>query len=162
MRDESGKQISESIPINQAFMDRTRLHRERRPTCRRRPSARGPSVRTPFGPVWLRTVDDGGGRASRRGTCFKPPLSSSISSAWRPTIRSRAAILASYSCSRSASCTLSSSAPASNLPTQIRINCRKTSCRFDSPFNRKCGRRCWAIRRPNAPKAMMPRIGRNA
>ena len=32
-----------------------------------------------------------------RGACFKAPFSSSISSAWRPTIRSRAAILASYS-----------------------------------------------------------------
>ena len=33
---------------------------------------------------------------------------------------------------RSAACTSSSRAPASNLPTQIRINCREISCRFDS------------------------------
>ena len=51
----------------------------------------------------------------------------------RPTIRSRAAILASYSCIRSAACTSSFSAPASNLPTQIRINYREMSCRRDSP-----------------------------
>ena len=60
-----------------------------------------------------------------RGACFKAPFSNSISSACRPTIRSRAAILASYSCSRSAACTSSSRAPASNLPTQIRISCRE-------------------------------------
>jgi hypothetical protein len=51
----------------------------------------------------------------------------------RPTIRSSAAILASYSCSRSATCTLSSRAPASYLPTQTRISCRDISCRFDNP-----------------------------
>jgi hypothetical protein len=68
-----------------------------------------------------------------RGACFKAPFSSSISSACRPTIRSRAAILASYSCSRSAACTSSSRAPASNLPTQIRISCREMSCRLDNP-----------------------------
>src|SRR5580658_8883882 len=67
-----------------------------------------------------------------RGACFKAPFSSSISSACRPTIRSRAAILASYSWIRSAACTSSSNAPASNLPTQIRISCREMSCRLDS------------------------------
>jgi hypothetical protein len=69
-----------------------------------------------------------------RGACFKAPFSNSISSACRPTIRSSAAILASYSCSRSAACTSPSSAPASNLPTQIRISCREMSCR--------CARAC--------------------
>ena len=67
-----------------------------------------------------------------RGACFKAPFSSSISSAWRPTIRSSAAILASYSWSRSAVCTSSSSALASNLPTQMRISCREMSCRCDN------------------------------
>src|SRR5579864_3751978 len=67
-----------------------------------------------------------------RGACFKAPFNSSISSACRPTIRSRAAIFASYSWIRSAACTSSSRAPASNLPTQIRINCREMSCRFES------------------------------
>src|SRR5215213_5471750 len=57
-----------------------------------------------------------------RDACFKAPFSISISSACRPTIRSRAAILASYSWSRSAAWTSSSSAPASHLPTQIRIS----------------------------------------
>jgi hypothetical protein len=45
---------------------------------------------------------------------------------------SRAAILASYSWIRSAACTSSSNAPASNLPTQIRISWRETSWRFAS------------------------------
>src|SRR4051794_24288098 len=70
-----------------------------------------------------------------RGACFKAPFSSSISSAWRPTIRSRAAILASYSWIRSAACTPSSKAPASNLPTQIRISWRETSWRLESACN---------------------------
>src|ERR1700712_1377810 len=67
-----------------------------------------------------------------RGKCLKAPFSSSSSSACRPTIRSRAAILASYSWIRSAACTSSSRAPASNLPTQIRTNWREMSCRFES------------------------------
>jgi hypothetical protein len=57
-----------------------------------------------------------------RGACFKAPFNSSISRACRPTNRSRAAILASYFWSKSAAWTSSSSAPASNLPTQIRIS----------------------------------------
>ncbi len=67
-----------------------------------------------------------------RGACFKAPFSSSISNTCRPTSRSRAAILASYSCIRSAACTSSSNAPASNLPTQIRISCREMSCCLDN------------------------------
>jgi hypothetical protein len=59
-----------------------------------------------------------------RGACFNAPFSNSISSACRPAIRSSAATLASYSWSRSAACASSSSAPASNLPTQIRISWR--------------------------------------
>ena len=74
-----------------------------------------------------------------RGACFKAPFSSSISSAWRPTIRSRAAILASYSWIRSAACTSSSKAPASNLPTQIRISWRETSWRLDKRVQRLAG-----------------------
>ena len=56
-----------------------------------------------------------------RGACFGAPFRSSISGAWRPTIRSSAAILASHSWIRSAACTSSSKAPASKLPTQLRI-----------------------------------------
>src|SRR6185312_2533861 len=57
-----------------------------------------------------------------RGALFRAPFRNSISRACRPTMRSSAAILASYSCSRSAAWTSSSSAPASYLPTQIRIS----------------------------------------
>ena len=67
-----------------------------------------------------------------RGACFKASFSGSISSAWRPTIRSSAAILASYFCSRSAACTSSSGAPAPDLPTHTRIRCRERSCRCDN------------------------------
>ena len=74
-----------------------------------------------------------------RGACFNAPFSSSISSACRPTSRSRAAILASYSWSKSAACTSSSRAPASNLPTQIRISCREMSCRLRQAVQRLAG-----------------------
>ena len=46
-----------------------------------------------------------------RGAFFRAPFRNSISSACRPTIRSNAAILASYSWSRSAACASSSKAP---------------------------------------------------
>src|SRR5260221_4249069 len=57
-----------------------------------------------------------------RGALFRAPFRNSISRDCLPTIRSSAAILASYSCSRSAAWTSSSRAPASYLPTQMRIS----------------------------------------
>jgi hypothetical protein len=99
---------------------------------RRRRIVRGPSARILFGQRWRGARDDGGGRASRRRVCFEAPFSSSISSAWRPTIRSRAAILASNSWIRSAARASSSKARASNLPTQIRISWREMSWRLDN------------------------------
>src|SRR5438445_21942 len=45
-----------------------------------------------------------------RGAFFRAPFRNSISSAWRPTMRSNAAILASYSWSRSAAWASSSKA----------------------------------------------------
>src|SRR5438876_5474256 len=57
-----------------------------------------------------------------RGAFFSALFRNSISRACRPTMRSSAAILASYSCSRSAAWTSSSRAPASYLPTQMRIS----------------------------------------
>src|SRR6266436_2648917 len=48
-----------------------------------------------------------------RGAFFRAPFRNSISSACRPTMRSNAAILASYSWSRSAAWASSSKAPAS-------------------------------------------------
>ena len=112
--------------------DLVRRHRERA-AHRRRLIARGPSARTlcdgdAAGPVTTEVVPLLG-----RGACFKAPFSSSISSACRPTSRSSAAIRASYSWIRSAACTSSSKAPASNLPTQIRISWREMSWRLDKP-----------------------------
>jgi hypothetical protein len=69
----------------------------------------------------------------RRGAFFSAPLRNSISSAWRPTMRSRAAILASYSWIRSAARASSSKAPASNLATQTRIRLREISWRLARP-----------------------------
>ena len=106
--------------------------RGERATCRRRWIARGSSARTLLGRRWRGPVTTEVIALLGRGACFKAPFSSSISSAWRPTIRSRAAILASYSWIRSAACTSSSEAPASNLPTQMRISWRETSWRLES------------------------------
>jgi len=68
-----------------------------------------------------------------RGALFRAPFRNSISSARRPTRRSRAAILASYSWRRSAAWASSSSAPAANFATQMRIRLRETSWRRASP-----------------------------
>ena len=87
-----------------------------------------PADRDAAGPVTTEVLAPFG-----RGTCFNAPFSSSISSACRPTRRSRAAILASYSWIRSAAWTSSSRARASNLPTQMRISWPETPCRCDRP-----------------------------
>src|SRR5215510_14772012 len=67
-----------------------------------------------------------------RGVLLEAPLKNSISSACRPTMRSRAAIFASYSCKRSAARMSSSKAPASYFATQMRIRLRDRSWRFAS------------------------------
>lgn len=67
-----------------------------------------------------------------RGACFKAPLGTSISKAYRPAIRSSVAILASYFCIRSTVYTSSSRTRDSNLLIQIRISCREILCRCDS------------------------------
>ena len=51
-----------------------------------------------------------------RGAFFSAPFKNSISRAWRPTIRSNATILVSYSCSRSAAWASASKPPASSSP----------------------------------------------
>jgi hypothetical protein len=63
---------------------------------------------------------------------FGAPFRNSISSAWRPTSRSSAAIRASYSPSSSADAMSSSSEPASDFSTQIRIRLRDRSWRRPS------------------------------
>lgn len=65
---------------------------------------------------------------------LQSPFSSSSFNACRPTIRSSAAILASCSWIRSAACTSLLKAPASNLPTQIRISYRDRSCRLANAY----------------------------
>ena len=84
------------------------------------------SVSTPFSVL---CGGAGTGKTKRlplRGSCAR----------WRPERNCHAAaILASYSCSRSAAFSSSSLAPASNLPTHIRISCREMSCRWDSRCN---------------------------
>src|SRR5262249_30664272 len=54
-----------------------------------------------------------------RGAFLRAPFRNSISSAWRPTMRSNAAILASYSWSRSAAWASSSKAPVNPDSNQL-------------------------------------------
>src|SRR5262245_20003346 len=69
-----------------------------------------------------------------RGAFLSAPFRNSSSRAWRPTIRSNAAILASYSWSSSAAWASSSKAPASYFLTQTRISWRERSCRLASAY----------------------------
>src|SRR5262249_16180119 len=62
-----------------------------------------------------------------RGALRNAPFKNSISSACRPTMRSSAAIFASYSRKRSAARASSSKVPASYLATQMRIRLRERS-----------------------------------
>src|SRR6266700_205244 len=62
-----------------------------------------------------------------RGALRNAPFKNSISSACRPTMRSSAAIFASYSRKRSAARASSSKLPASYLATQMRIRLRERS-----------------------------------
>ena len=68
-----------------------------------------------------------------RGALLSAPFRNSISSACRPTRRSRAEIFASNSWRRPAASTSSSNAPASSFDTQMRIRLRETSWRLASP-----------------------------
>src|SRR6478752_773316 len=68
-----------------------------------------------------------------RGAFFSAPFKNSISRAWRPTMRSNATILVSYSCRRSAAWASASKPPASYFSTQTRISWRERSCRLASP-----------------------------
>src|SRR5512134_587546 len=67
-----------------------------------------------------------------RSAFLDAPFRKSISSACRPTRRSRAAIFASYSWRRSAAWASSSKAPASYFATQTRIRLREMSWRLAS------------------------------
>src|SRR4029078_9270318 len=85
--------------------------------------------RDPVGPTMTDVVAFRG-----RGAFLSAPFRNSISRACRPTIRSNAAILASYSCRSSAAWASSSKAPASYFCTQTRINWRERSCLLARPY----------------------------